>query len=118
MKGLIPSKLVQNEPNLTKLVKTSPKWFEIFKLIQTCPIWFKLVPGFQPDGGERENCLTTFRIGSDSPKWYDRPCIENDSIDNPGHRFMCEATTEHHCKQSFSTGTNFDLPMKPFCENR
>ena len=105
--------------------QTCSNWFKLllyglnfFKLVQTCPILFKLVLGFQPDGGERENCVTTFRIGSDSPKWYDRPCIENDSIDNPGHRFMCEATTEHHCKQSFSTGTNFELPMKPFCENR
>ena len=65
----------------------------------------------QPDGGKRENCLTTFRTGNDSLKWYDRPCIENDAIDNPGHRFMCEATTEHHCKKNF-TKTNFELPLE------
>ena len=22
--------------------------------------------------------------------WYDRPCIENDATDEPGHKFMCE----------------------------
>ena len=24
--------------------------------------------------------------------WYDRPCIENDVSDEPGHKFMCECT--------------------------
>ena len=24
------------------------------------------------------------------PMWYDRPCIENDVSDEPGHKFMCE----------------------------
>jgi hypothetical protein len=35
--------------------------------------------------------LTTFKPSNDEkPMWYDRPCIENDVRDEPGHKFMCE----------------------------
>ena len=45
----------------------------------------------QPNGGESENCLTSFIPRySNFPKWYDRPCVENDVIGEKGHRFMCE----------------------------
>ena len=45
----------------------------------------------QPNGGLTENCLTTFiPDNGDSPRLYDRPCIENDSIGELGHKFMCE----------------------------
>ena len=46
----------------------------------------------QPNGGIAENCLTTFiPDGDNSPKWFDRPCVEeSDSFGDPGHKFMCE----------------------------
>ena len=46
----------------------------------------------QPNGGIAENCLTTFiPNGGNSPKWFDRPCVEeSDSVGDPGHKFMCE----------------------------
>ena len=46
----------------------------------------------QPNGGLTENCLTTFiPDNDDSPRWYDRPCVEeNDSEGDVGHKFMCE----------------------------
>jgi len=46
----------------------------------------------QPNGGLAENCVTAFKENQDdySPSWYDRPCIENDSFGDVGHKFMCE----------------------------
>ena len=48
----------------------------------------------QPNGGTGENCLTSFistdENDDDGPKWYDRPCVENDNIGLLGHKFMCE----------------------------
>ena len=45
----------------------------------------------QPNGGESEMCLTSFiPSNGNSPKWYDRPCFENDVIGEKGHKFMCE----------------------------
>ena len=45
----------------------------------------------QPNGGGSENCLTSFIPSySNSPMWYDRPCVENDVIGEKGHKFMCE----------------------------
>ena len=38
--------------------------------------------------------------------WYDRPCIENDVSDEPGHKFMCECnvsdqqTGEQNCRDN------------------
>ena len=38
--------------------------------------------------------------------WYDRPCIENDVSDEPGHKFMCECnvsdqqTGEQNCQDN------------------
>ena len=51
----------------------------------------------QPNGGLAENCLTTFIPNNgDSPKWYDRPCVEeNDSVGDVGHKFMCECTAPY-----------------------
>ena len=45
----------------------------------------------QPNGGSSENCLTSFiPYNGNSPKWYDRPCVENDAFGEKGHKFMCE----------------------------
>ena len=46
----------------------------------------------QPNGGLAENCVTAFKENQDdyNPSWYDRPCIENDSFGDVGHKFMCE----------------------------
>ena len=47
----------------------------------------------QPNGNEKENCLTTFIPNNDNrPMWYDRPCNETeDGKTAPGHKFMCES---------------------------
>ena len=46
----------------------------------------------QPNGGLAENCVTAFKKSKDdsSPMWYDRPCVENDTFGDVGHKFMCE----------------------------
>jgi len=45
----------------------------------------------QPNGGLAENCLTTFMPDDDdSPRLYDRPCVETDPIGETGHKFFCE----------------------------
>ena len=45
----------------------------------------------QPNENKKQNCLTTFKPDiNKSPMWYDRPCNENDTAGEPGHRFMCE----------------------------
>jgi len=50
---------------------------------------------YQPNGGKRENCLTSFIPDSgENPEWFDRPCIEYDPVGEPGHRFMCECHVE------------------------
>ena len=52
---------------------------------------YTLVSKKQPNGNTIENCLTTFKLNNeDEPLWFDRPCIENDVIGVPGHKFMCE----------------------------
>ena len=52
---------------------------------------YTLVSEKQPNGNTIENCLTTFKLNNDDePLWFDRPCIENDLLDEPGHKFMCE----------------------------
>jgi len=49
----------------------------------------------QPNGGKRENCLTSFIPDSgESPEWFDRPCVEFERNGEPGHRFMCECHVE------------------------
>ena len=51
--------------------------------------------GSQPNGGKRENCLTSFIPDSgESPEWFDRPCVEYERNGEPGHRFMCECHVE------------------------
>ena len=47
----------------------------------------------QPNGGLAENCVTAFKESKDdySPRWYDRPCVENDAFGDVGHKFMCES---------------------------
>ena len=50
----------------------------------------------QPNGKTTENCLITFKLNNeDRPMWFDRPCIENDAIDEVGHRFICEFNVPH-----------------------
>ena len=52
---------------------------------------YTLVSKKQPNGNTVENCLTTFKLNNEGePLWFDRPCIENDVIGVPGHKFMCE----------------------------
>ena len=49
---------------------------------------YTLVSKKQPNGNTIENCLTTFKLNDDDePLWL---CIENDVLDEPGHKFMCE----------------------------
>ena len=69
----------------------------------------------QPNGGIAENCLTTFiPNGRDSPKWFDRPCIEeSDSIGDPGHKFMCECDFPDQ-KQN-PLGDTFAQPYLQLC---
>ena len=56
----------------------------------------------QPNGNTIENCLTTFKPNnSDKPLWFDRPCIENDKLDEPGHKFMCEFNVPDQQKDLF-----------------
>ena len=40
-------------------------------------------------------------ITSDRPLWFDRPCIENDELDEPGHKFMCEFNVPDQQKDLF-----------------
>ena len=55
----------------------------------------------QPNGGSSENCLTSFiPYNGNSPKWYDRPCVENDVIGEKGHKFMCEVEEESGKKKN------------------
>ena len=70
----------------------------------------------QPNGGIAENCLTTFiPNGRDSPKWFDRPCIEeSDSIGDPGHKFMCECNFPDQ-KQN-PLGDTFAQPCLQLCK--
>ena len=70
----------------------------------------------QPNGGLAENCLTTFiPNGRDSPKWFDRPCIEeSDSVGDPGHKFMCECDFPDQ-KQN-PLGDTFAQPCLQLCK--
>merc|ERR550534_3517834 len=54
---------------------------------------FSINLGSQPNGGLAENCVTAFKENKDdySPRWYDRPCVENDAFGDVGHKFMCES---------------------------
>jgi hypothetical protein len=66
--------------------------FQLDKQMIKLYVFFSFNLDSQPNGGLAENCLTTFiPDNGDSPKWYDRPCVEeNDSVGEPGHKFMCE----------------------------
>ena len=56
----------------------------------------------QPNGGGNENCLTSFiPSNGGSPRWYDRPCVENDVIGEKGHKFMCEVEESSGKKHRF-----------------
>ena len=70
----------------------------------------------QPNGGIAENCLTTFiPNGRDSPKWFDRPCVEeSDSVGDPGHKFMCECDFSDQ-KQN-PLGDTFAQPYLQVCK--
>ena len=70
----------------------------------------------QPNGGIAENCLTTFiPKGRDSPKWFDRPCVEeSDSVGDPGHKFMCECDFPDQ-KQN-PLGDTFAQPCLQLCK--
>ena len=67
-------------------------WIPIRKADDFNFIIFSFDLDSQPNGGKAENCLTTFiPNGGNSPKWFDRPCVEeSDSVGDPGHKFMCE----------------------------
>ena len=43
--------------------------------------------------------------------WYDRPCIENDVSDEPGHKFMCECTVpdQQTGKDCLDNGEEIDI---------
>jgi len=106
------------EPRSTKDFQMVYKLAEDFSKRKTVTIWLgmednknegiftyssdKKNPNFtlpwgarQPNGGRKENCLTSFSSKKNpSPLWYDRPCIEKDTIDEVGHRFMCECEVE------------------------
>ena len=76
--------------------KNAPSLYS--KNISTLPsIFFLLNIDSQPNGEVNENCLTTFIPDDDDrPRWFDRPCIEeNDSVGEPGHKFMCECTAPY-----------------------
>ena len=66
----------------------------------------------QPNGGFAEDCLTTFiPNGGNSPKWFDRPCVEkSDSVGDPGHKFMCE------CDLQNPLGDTFAQPCLQICK--
>ena len=70
----------------------------------------------QPNGGIAENCLTTFIPNGDiSPKWFDRPCVEeSDPVGDPGHKFMCECNFPDQ-KQDL-LGDNFAQPCLQLCK--
>ena len=70
----------------------------------------------QPNGGIAENCLTTFiPNGRDSPKWFDRPCIEkSDSVGDPGHKFMCECDFQD--QKLNPLGDTFAQPCLQLCK--
>ena len=51
---------------------------------------YTLVSKKQPNGNAIENCLTTFKLNNDDEPLCIAPCIENDVLDEPGHKFMCE----------------------------
>ena len=69
-------------------------------------IWFSFNLDRQPNGGLAENCLTTFIPNNDdSPRLYDRPCVEIDRIGEHGHKFFCECNVPDQ-KQNHK-GNNF-----------
>jgi len=68
----------------------------------------------QPNGGTRENCLTSFipDLG-ESPEWFDRPCVEYDGIGEHGHRFMCEChIKEENVSEKVSTNSSSKDELK------
>jgi len=66
----------------------------------------------QPNGGLNENCLTTFMPDEDdSPRLYDRPCVEVDSIGETGHKFFCECNVPDQ-KQTIKETTVEDAISK------
>ena len=68
----------------------------------------------QPNGGGSENCLTSFiPYNGNSPKWYDRPCFENDAIGEKGHKFMCEVE-EFPGKEKYFSHSNGTRPKLYF----
>ena len=73
---------------------------------------FSYISDSQPNGNTKENCLTTFKPSNDEmPMWYDRPCIENDVSDEPGHKFMCECTVpdQQTGKDCLDNGEEIDI---------
>ena len=40
-------------------------------------------------------------IDCDMPLWFDRPCNENDVLDEPGYKFMCEFNVPDQQKNLF-----------------
>ena len=66
----------------------------------------------QPNGNEKENCLTTFIPNNDDrPMWYDRSCIDIDDEagNEPGHKFMCECNVPDQPRSL--SGKIFPLPL-------
>ena len=57
--------------------------------------------------------MTTFiPDDDDSPKWFDRPCFENDIIGELGHRFMCEVKDTRSKYRTFWDIYSDTLPFK------
>ena len=87
-----------------------PTWIVIgkaddFNIYKLC-IWISIDLDGQPNGGLAENCLTTFMPDDDdSPRLYDRPCVEIDSIGETGHKFFCECNVPD--KKQNHTGNTF-----------
>ena len=69
----------------------------------------------QPNGGIAENCLTTFiPNGGSSPKWFDRPCVENLDTGDLGHKFMCECNFQDQKQDPL--GDTFAQPCLQLCK--
>ena len=90
-----------------------PTWIPIRKADDFNFTIFSFDLDSQPNGGIAENCLTTFIPGyssGNSPKWFDRPCVEESDSGDPGHKFMCE------CDFQDQKGDTFAQPCLQPCK--
>ena len=90
-----------------------PTWIPIRKADDFNFTIFSFDLDSQPNGGIAENCLTTFiPNGGSSPKWFDRPCVENFDTGVLGHEFVCECDFQ----DQNPIGDTFAQPCLQLCK--